>query len=386
MSLYPMSEFIRLSAALNYQLPCVHDCSNNILLLIIGNRRVPKTQRDILTRVIHYLARAYGEERRRLGPLAVLHPVRATALLARSQPETNFLDLLTCLLHDKFEDITAGAVVQAGHDQKYFQELERQFEEMLGHVEPTDRWYLMERLEALTRHPDETYYTYIGKLMERAASTPELVRVKLADRLDNTLDLHLDVLDPLEEVDFYDMVFQVLFVHGFTVAAPAMEHPSTSVINGAQRLYQLFKNAVLLSLIRRHKVTLSDTPTRTLFDGLAAAGMEEAQRIIIHIFQYHYRDVEDQRELLMDTMGYCREEGIARITPATRGHRLDGLFKDYFDFVGTDERRRKQTQLYADKPLMVEAALAFIVIFKSFLIDKDYFIEGVSAAGISDSQ
>jgi hypothetical protein len=29
-----------------------------------------------------------------------------------------------------------------------------------------------------------------------------LVRIKLADRLDNTLDLHIDVEDPLDSVDF----------------------------------------------------------------------------------------------------------------------------------------------------------------------------------------
>ena len=36
--------------------------------------------------------------------------------------------------------------------------------------------------------------------------------MKLADRLDNTLDLHLEVEDSLRDVDFFRVIFQILFL------------------------------------------------------------------------------------------------------------------------------------------------------------------------------
>jgi hypothetical protein len=61
---------------------------------------------------------------------------------------------------------------------------------------------------------------------------------------------------------------------------------------------------------------------------------------------------------------------------------LDGLFATYF--APTDGKVLKQQLdgLYQNKPLMIQASLAFIVIFLGFLNDSRYFIRGISIEGI----
>jgi hypothetical protein len=61
---------------------------------------------------------------------------------------------------------------------------------------------------------------------------------------------------------------------------------------------------------------------------------------------------------------------------------LDGLFATYF--APTDGRllRQQLDLLYQNKPLMVQASIAFIVIFLGFLNDPRYFIRGIGIEGI----
>jgi (p)ppGpp synthase/HD superfamily hydrolase len=61
-----------------------------------------------LLNALAYLNHAYKDQHRRMGPLSVLHPLRATAILSRTVEKVNMLDLLTELLHDKHEDIKAS--------------------------------------------------------------------------------------------------------------------------------------------------------------------------------------------------------------------------------------------------------------------------------------
>jgi len=194
--LHDLNEFFKLSAALNYQLSARVVGRNGILATIVAGRQLAENERGILLAVLEYLELAYHEKYRRLGPKAVLHPLRASALLVRAQGEVLLLDLLTELLHDKFEDIVAE-----DFEPEEWRQLEDHFNSLLKRVDPRSEWFLMERLETLTRRPKgETYYQYIGRLLTRASTTPELVRVKLADRLDNTLDMRVDFRDPLDDV------------------------------------------------------------------------------------------------------------------------------------------------------------------------------------------
>jgi hypothetical protein len=379
MRLYDLNDFLRLSATLNYQLSAAPVSTDALLYTITGDRPLSEDHRRVLLDVLTYLDQAYGQKRRRLGPMAVLHPLRATALLAAAADKLHLLDLLSILLHDKFEDV-------GPEDQKpeEWQVLEERFHALLKRIDPTDEWYLMERLELLTRRGEqESYYAYIGRLVDRAASTPELVRVKLVDRLDNTLDMRIDFQDPLDEADFFAHLFRVLFVPGYAGYQPERSHPPTAPLNGARRLYELFKTVVTLSLVRQMgSIAPTDLVALRLFEALCIASMNEAQRIVMHISGYHLRDTAKQRSLLLETMDYCQRGGVRSITAPGAPHRLDGLFLAQFDHRDRKSLHAKLDALYQDKELMIEAALAFIVIFTSFLSDPAFYLRGVTAAGI----
>jgi len=378
---YNLTEFFKLSAALNYQLSVSSDLGWNILGIIIGDVKLSRDQHTIMLDALSYLNHAYKDQHRRMGPLSVLHPLRAAAILSRTVEKVNMLDLLTVLLHDKHEDIQASNFPEDKFGKDYYQQLETEFNHFLYKNDPNDNWYLMERLDLLSRKYGDSYFTYIGRLMNRARQTPELVHVKLADRLDNTLDLHSEFYDPIEHTDFFATLFNILYIKNYRPPEPEVQHPLRHPLYGSYRLYQLFKNAVLLSIIRRKQSMNYDPVAQPLFEQLVRASMEEAQRIIIHIFDYHLRDVDQQQKLLLDTMNYCQEGGTLEVTKPGVRSRLDGLFMKYFEYGSAEEHKQKLDQLYQDKPLMIQAALAFVTIFKNFLLDPNYFIEGIHENG-----
>lgn len=381
MALHDLTDFLRLSAALNMQLTAQGVGWENILR-IIANRLPMNGQRErhTLLHVFEYLDQAYGLQRRRIGPPAILHPLRATALLNQASDKPHLLDMFTELLHDKYEDLTVDTL---GPDR--FAKAESTFVQLLKEIDPTDEWYLMERLEHLALRKGESYYQYIGRLLDRAALTPELVRVKLADRLDNTLDLHIDVDDFLKDTDFFKVIFQLLFPPSGCGYRPGVEHPITTQLNGAHRLYQLFKNAILLSMIREKRAALGDTTARRLFEALALASMHESQRISLHIMAYHETDIERQRMLMMDVQRYAQEGGMTHITSPSGKSSLDGLFLLRFDHADPRIRSERLDALYQDKGLMLQAAIGFVVIFMNFGHSPEYWIQGISDHGISAS-
>ena len=378
MLLHDLTDFLRLSAALNMQLTAQGVGWENILRIISNRMPVNRhNERHAILHVFEYLDQAYGLQRRHTGPPAILHPLRATALLTMASDRPHLLDMLTELLHDKFEDLTADAL---GQDR--FAQAESKFGKLLKEIDPTDEWYLMERLEHLALRKGETYYEYIGRLLKRAVQTPELVRVKLADRLDNTLDLHIDVDDFLKETDFFQVIFQILFPPSGSGYKPAFEHPLSPPLNGAHRLYQLFKNAILLSLIREKRAGVGDPIVDRLFKALALASMHESQRITLHIMGYHETIIDRQRELLMEVQRYSQDGGMTRITSPSAKCSLDGLFMQRFDHANSSARSEQLEALYRDKGLMLQAAIGFVVIFMNFVHSPDYWIQGISEQGI----
>jgi hypothetical protein len=351
--LHDLTDFLRLSAALHMQMAAQGVGWENILRLVTN--RMPMgspRERDVLLHVFEYLAQAYGVQRRRVGPPAILHPLRATALLTLAAGRPQLLDMLTELLHDKYEDLTPEVL-----GQDLFAQAESKFRSLLRDIDPTDEWYLMERLDHLALRKIESYYEYVGRLLNRSVQTPELVRVKLADRLDNTLDLHIDVEDFLKGIDFFWVIFHIMFPPSGSGYDPDFEHPIASPLNGAQRLYQLFKNAVL-------------------------ASMHEAQRITLHIMAHHETDIDRQRALLMDVQRYAQEGGLTRITSPSFGHSLDGLFMTRFDHADPVTRDEHLDKLYKNKGLMLQAAVGFVVIFLNFVHSPDYWIHGISDRGM----
>jgi hypothetical protein len=210
--------------------------------------------------------------------MAVLHPLRAAALFTRIRPSLDLVELLTLLFHDILEDIKPGQF-----DVQGWKTMEEQLYGLFDRMAPEAESRLTENMLSLTRLDNESYYQYIARMLENARKAPEIIEVKLADRLDNTLDLRIDLEDPLARIDFFENLFQIMFVNNYKGYVPKMEHSPATAINGAKRLYQLFKNAVLLSLIRLYAPDTGQRSQKLLFDAVAEAGLNEAQRTLIHL-------------------------------------------------------------------------------------------------------
>jgi len=386
MPFFDLTEFFKLSSALNYNLSAASLNRYNVLMYIIGNKRLDdddkkdREQKGIVMEALGYLFSVYSQKRRRLGPMAVLHPLRAAALFTRSLNRLNLVDLLTLLFHDILEDIKP-----ADYDLQQWKFMEDQLYRLLGRMENEDESRLVTRLMSLTRVENESYYQYIGRLLDNTQNFPEIVQIKLADRLDNTLDMRIDLEDPLARIDFFETVFQIMFVNNFPGYKPKMEHAPATAINGAKRLYQLFKNAVLLSLIRQHVPEMGRREVRILFDALSEAGLKEAQRTLIHLISYHVKDLHTLRSLVLEAMQYCYSGRSDLVTMPDGSQLLDGLFSTYFGNKAKKSRHQQLDILYQNKPLMLETSVAFIVIFLSFLNDENFYIRGISAEGIEPS-
>jgi hypothetical protein len=383
MQAYDFKEFLKLSSVLNYNLSAASLNRYNVLLFIIGDKRLDanehrdRDKKGVVMEALNYLFSAYSEKRRRLGPLAVLHPLRAAALFARSRDDLNLVSLLLALFHDILEDIKPS-----DFEMPRWRSMEEEMTAILDRLNEKEEKALIDSLGSLTRHEEETYYEYIGRLLMNTELWPDVVQIKLADRLDNTLDMRIELQDPLEGVDFFQAVFQVLFVNNYPGYRPHIEHPTSAVMNGARRLYQLFKNAVILSLIRQMQDTCKQQTCHTLFEALADASLLEAQRTLIHLLGYHLKDLAEQRQLLLETMEYCYSGRTELVTEPDTDWMLDGLFSTYFGQTSSIIRNQQLDRLYRNKPLMVEASLAFIVIFLSFLNDRDYYVKGIRTSGI----
>jgi hypothetical protein len=384
MSLFDLTEFFKLSSALNYNLSAASLNRYTVLMYIIGNKSLgadekkDRERKGILMEALGYLFSAYSQKRRRLGPMAVLHPLRAAAIYTRFLDDLSLVNLLTLLFHDILEDVKPGQF-----DVQKWKSMEMQLYSLLERMEAEDETQLTKNLVCLTRTPRESYYQYIGRLLTSTQESPELVAVKLADRLDNTLDMRIDLVDTLARIDFFETIFQILFVSNYPGYQSGMEHAPTSAINGAKRLYQLFKNAVLLSLIRQHTPDDGQRAVKILFDAVSEASLQEAQRTLLHLVSYHVKDLKDQRSLVLEAMQYCYSGRSDLVTKPDGSQLLDGLFSTYFRHKSGKTRNKHLDILYQNKNLMLEASVAYIVIFLSFLNDEKYFIKGISARGIS---
>lgn len=365
---HDLNAFFRLSNQLHSQInmrPIVHE---NIAGIILGDKRLLEGEETVLLKFVQFVIEAYGDGRRRLGTLQALHPLRTAALLARAMEEPGLIDLLTALLHDFDEDMDPKDPKHAS--------TKRNFETLKKDIDPAGGWYLSERIGWLTKLKDATYNTYIGNLLDRVQKTPEIARVKLADRLDNTLDLLSGYHDPMENSDFFEEVFNILFVKSYRGYRSGFPHPAFTPMDGAQRLHVLFKNTVLMSLMRFQLGKLGDKTTSELFSDLVIASRKEAQRVTLHIFEHHYRDVGEQAKLLLSTMAYAQGAGVDGVNEPSDDP-LDGLFVSTFNISDRKTRSPKLKTLYKDKALMIRVALAFAVTFTRFQTDTAFYVRGI---------
>jgi len=103
---------------------------------------------------------------------------------------------------------------------------------------------------------------------------------------------------------------------------------------------------------------------------------------LIHLISYHVKELHTQRSLVLEAMQYCYSGRSDLVTKPDGNQLLDGLFTTYFGNKAKKIRRQQLDILYLNKSLMLEASIAFIVIFLSFLNDENFFIRGISAEGI----
>ncbi|OKY74534.1 MAG: hypothetical protein BM485_11820 [Desulfobulbaceae bacterium DB1] len=369
-------EFLSLSSFLNYQLAGEPVNWRGILNLMGGEAlEQDEMSEGFLLEALEYLGDAYGKQKRRLGPLAILHPIRASTLLARACDQPSTLNLLCALFHDKEEDLTSEK-----YSPEIWSRLDAKFHHLLEKIDAGANWFLNERIAFLAKPQGQNYTAYLGRLLEKAKESPELAMVKLADRLDNTLDLRVDLQDSADRPHCFQVIFDILFVNSYKGRHPGRPHPATGRINGAMRLYQLYKNSVFLSMLRSEKVPLSDG-ARKLFYSLAVAGIREAQTILLHIFSYHVKEPSAQRSILFEAMEYSHSGGFEAIREEGPNE-LDGLFRKYFVYDDSESKKRCQADLYENKRLMALVAVSFLIIFANFINSDDYVIQGISAAGI----
>jgi hypothetical protein len=375
-ALADLSEFRRLSAALSYQLTARSLSTTQLLSTVLRGPLPAGPAVSVLEDVVAYLLRAYSGKRRKLGPAAAIHLLRTAAFLARASSRAVVPELAVAMLHDKLEDLEPDQF-----DPEEWVHLEAKFDEIVSHIETRTDVKLMEQIDALTRDRSETYLQYVGKLIESARDFPVVARVKLCDRLDSTLDFSLDFRDPLKNQNFDAHIQQILFVRNWPGIRDRPDfHPGEDV-GLARRARGLYKSAIMITLMRLIKPYRPDGCTRRLTSSLIEASITEAQRIAFELLAYHADEIGHPRNIVLDAMDYCYSEAATRVTgAASAAHPIDGLFLNTFNPIAGSEARL--TGLADDKKLLLQAALVFISLFRSFENSPTFMIRGIDQTGL----
>jgi len=365
-------EFLILSAELHYLLSGTGK-NKAIAALVLGSAKF--ASEPLLAEAIACLRLGYGAAKRKMGPLAALHPIRTAALLARSMPEPTVLDVLGTLFHDKKEDLVSDRMAP---EQRV--KFEADYDVLINRLDLDHRWFLGERVEIMRRNESDSYHRYLARIIEKSAIMPDLLRSKLADRLDNTLDVHLSHTGAAKYT-FYRAVFDILFLDEFHGIRIDEYHAMPEKHELVLLLSQLFKNAIFLSLLRIFNRDKQDETVRSLFNAVAKAGILEAQWLVFEIFTSVITDPIKQREILVHTMEYCHKGGAHEIHLASELNDLDGSFVYYYGEVDDSTRKRRLAELFQDHEKLVRLVITFIAAFSGFINDPVFYLKGVTADG-----
>ncbi len=373
--LLTIEHYLTLSAKINYQLSSRSLNKPALLSLVLGPAQFTDRERALLLATFDVLQAGYQQDRRRLGTPGILHPLRAAAILARTIDRPSLLDMLAALLHDKDEDLSRDDL-----GAERWGAMQVQYQRLLEGLDPYERDRLEECVRLLSNRGLENYHAYLVRILDNATRLPEILRVKLADRIDNTFDINLQH-PGVTRYNFYRAVFDILFMPGFRGIQMGSFHFMPEVDEGVMLLSQLFKDTFFLALLRATGLDTLDAPTRKLFVGLGVAGIREAQWLALEMFNTCITDVDRQRALLISVMQYCSEGGAGAVRTKDAGGELDGMLLGIFTSARQGQREIL-TRLFANHELLAKMVLAFIVVFASFINDPQYTIEGILPTGM----
>jgi hypothetical protein len=364
---------LTLSATINWHLSARKIDLRTLLRVILGPAKV--ADQAPLLEALNYLQQAYGDRRRKNGPAAVLHCLRVAAMLARVMPAPTTLDLLGAFLHDKEEDLTREELGDAEWDR-----LQAEFAHVLEKIDSNHRWFLGERIALLRRQSTQNYYDYLGVVLSKVRTMPDLLRCKLADRLDNTMDIAVQ-RTPTEHDDFFELAFGMLFLPGYR-PAPNVDAVVPDVEACVLLVSQLFKNVVLMSMLREQRLDRLDETTTRLFRALAASSSEQAQWAVAALLSSPALGGQERRALLREMMDYCAAGGMAAIHSKEKGGLLDGSFLEHFADPDDKIRKKQIESVYEDQPLFIRLLVLYIGMFTSFLADSQYYLHGIDRTGL----
>lgn len=375
--LITVEHFTNLSAEINYQLSASErDDEEALLALILGPARFNDIRPLLLA--IKTIRLGYGQKRRKIGPLAVLHPLRTAALISRTMVNPGMHDILLGLLHDKEEDLPLSDV-----ERDLRKEYKKTYKELQDYLGVAKGERLQRLVDVLTRESKLGYFEYLVELSAVAKEMPELLHVKLADRLDNTLDNHIG-RPGVMHYNFFRTIFDLLFVPVYQGVNIRRYHALPEAREGSTLLSQLFKNAVFLSILRHEDLDKIDSTTQRLFDAVAISSIREAQWIALELFADYQGDdkVSELREMVMDTMRYSISGGATDVRASEISHDLDGLFMNNYVVADEAERKNRLNNLFTDREYLTTTILTFIATFASFLNDPTFSIRGIDPTGI----
>ena len=364
---------LTLSATINWHLSARKIDLRALLRVILGPAKV--TNQDTLLEALNYLHHAYGDRRRKNGPAAVLHCLRIAAMLARIMPAPTTLDLLGALLHDKEEDLTREELGTAEWDR-----LQAEFARVLDKIDSNHRWFLGERIALLWRQSSQSYYEYLGVVLSKVRTMPDLLRCKLADRLDNTLDIAVQ-RTPVEQNAFFELAFRMMFLAGYE-PPPTESTVAPDLEACVLLLSQLFKNVVLMSMVRQQQLDTLDETTERLFHALATTSSEQAQWVVAALLSTPALSCQERRTLLREMMDYCSDGGMVAVCRKDKGGLLDGSFLEHFGHPDDKVRKQQIESLYNDRRQFIRLLILYIGMFSSFLSDPGYYLRGIDRSGL----
>jgi len=372
-STHPLTaaKFLELSADIAYRLSGrAFDPRTLLSLILEGAVSVPVAE-DVLAQAISVVCTGYGDQRRKLGPMAVVHPIRVAAILSRVTRDPTMMDLLGAILHDRDEDLTQDLI----GDERWAA-MSTEMDALTASLDTSHSWYLGERIALLTCEDGGNYCAYLMDLMEHSASMPDLIRVKLADRLDNTLDVGV-TQHGIPGSGVFSAIFNVMFLPGFQGFPVPVSYVPLSTIEGAQILANLFKNAEFLSLLRSGKAAMTGT-THRLYDALIRGSTVITQNLIQDTITTSL-SVPEQREAVEEVLAYCQSGGLTEVREGG-AHQLDGIFLDLYG--AKSGRKDRLRQIFADKQYLARIGMVFLAVFSSFMSDPAYTIRGVDRNGL----